>query len=266
MAYQDIEFEISDPYATITLNRPEKLNAFTFETLEEIHDAVARAARSKHVVGIIIAANGRGFCAGLDANALQAATSGGPTMARYQAEEEYPGLFSYFLKTPKPIIAAVNGVAAGGGLVMCLMADVRIASESASFTTVFLKRGLIAEHGSSWLLPRLVGLGRTMDLMFTGERIDAATALSYGLVQKLVKDDELTSYAKNYVKSIASSTAPASIAETKRLIYRHMGLSFTDALHEAETIQNRFVSRTDALEGAQALIEKRSAKFERIGE
>jgi enoyl-CoA hydratase/carnithine racemase len=157
MTYRDIELTIDDPVAVLTLNRPEKLNAFTYETLREIRAAIDACAADRRVVGIVITGNGRGFCAGLDANTLAEVTAA-PAPARAAAPDPLPGIFSYLLHVPKPIIAAVNGVAAGGGLILALMADLRIASEKAS--RPFLKRGLIAEHGSSWLLPRMVGIGR----------------------------------------------------------------------------------------------------------
>ncbi|MEM7466842.1 MAG: enoyl-CoA hydratase-related protein [Pseudomonadota bacterium] len=266
MEYKDITFEISDPQAVITLNRPDKLNAFTFDTLDEIYHAVGQAVAAKSVVGIIITGSGRGFCAGLDSASLSDATGNGQTHASYQKEDNLPGLFSYFTECPKPIITAINGVAAGGGLVMTLLSDVRIAARSASFTTVFLKRGLVAEHGSSWTLPRLVGTGRALDLLFTSDRITAEQAHEFGLVQKLVEDEILVETAKQYVQTIAASAAPEALAASKRMVYGHAGSNFNDALRQAETIQNRFVKLGDAAEGAAALAEKRAPKFERIGE
>lgn len=172
--YTDIEFEIADPVAIIRLNRPEKLNAFTHHTLAEIRSAVEVAANDTRVVGIIITGNGRGFCSGLDSQALLEVTSRKEPAAATPADsDELPGIFSYLLEVPKPVIAAVNGVAAGGGLILALMSDLRIASRDANFITVFLKRGLISEHGSSWLLPRLVGTSRALDLLWMSDRIDA---------------------------------------------------------------------------------------------
>lgn len=261
----DIELHVDDPVAIVRLNRPDKLNAFTFDTLSQIHAAVQQASADERVVGIVITGNGRGFCAGLDVADLEGATGGGPTEAPYQSQERLPGLFSYFLDTPKPVIAAVNGVAAGGGLVLALMSDLRFASTDASFVTVFLKRGLIAEHGSSWLLPRLVGVGHALDLLWSSDRIDATRAYEMGLVQRLVAPDELLRSATDYVRHLAENVSPAAMAETKRLVYAHLGTGFEAALHEAELSQNRFVGRSDAAEGARALIEKRPPGFGRLG-
>src|SRR4029079_16566378 len=153
-----IRYEVDDPVATITLNRPEVLNAFHFPMLAEIREAIEAATADRAVVATVITGEGRGFCAGLDSSVL-AATTGGGGQRPAVAEDELPGLFSYFTRQPKPIIAAVNGVTAGGGFVLASMCDLRFASTQAAFTVVFSKRGLVAEHGITWLLPRQVGLG-----------------------------------------------------------------------------------------------------------
>lgn len=265
--YTDIEFEIADPVAIIRLNRPEKLNAFTHHTLAEIRRAVEVAANDTHVVGIIITGNGRGFCSGLDSQTLLEVTSRKEPAAATPADsDELPGIFSYLLEVPKPVIAAVNGVAAGGGLILALMSDLRIASRNASFITVFLKRGLISEHGSSWLLPRLVGTSRALDLLWMSDRIDAETAADIGLVDKLTEPEQLLDTARDYLTRLAATSAPAAIAETKRLVYRHQGTTYTQALREAEVSTNRFVTLPDAAEGAAALVEKRAPNFKRLGE
>src|SRR5689334_20930293 len=162
--YTDIAVEVEDPVAVVRLNRPEKLNAFTHHTLAEIRRAIEAAAKDPAVVGIVVTGTGRGFSAGLDSQTLMESTAdGGKALkAAGAGNTEVPGLFTYFLGIPKPIVAAVNGVAAGGGLILAMMSDVRIASTAASFTTTFLKRGLIAEHGSTWSLPRMLGPGRAL--------------------------------------------------------------------------------------------------------
>ncbi len=181
-------------------------------------------------------------------------------------EDELPGMFSYLLEVPKPIIAALNGVAAGGGLILALMSDIRFASKDAAVTTVFLKRGLIAEHGSSWILPRLVGTGRALDLLWASDKISADEALSLGLVERVTAADVLVDEAVAYLDKLATTSAPAAIAATKRLVYSHLGKNYREALEEAEIIQNEFVASDDAREGAMALIEKRLPKFGRLGE
>jgi enoyl-CoA hydratase/carnithine racemase len=265
--YTDIQVEIEDPTCVIRLNRPDKLNAFTYHTLNEIRAAIDSAAVDARVVGIIITGNGRGFCAGLDAQVLASVTAGNTDVTSQRpTDDDLPGIFSYLLEVPKPVIAAINGVAAGGGLILALMSDLRIASKDASFTTIFLKRGLISEHGSSWLLPRLIGAGRALDLLWTSDRIDAKTAADIGLVEKLVDADRLIDTAKDYVRKLADSAAPLAVAATKRLVYRHLGMGYVDALKEADVIQKEFVAAPDASEGAQALLEKRTPRFKRLGE
>ncbi len=261
--FADIEFEIDDPVALIRLNRPQRLNAFTYDTLAEIRSAVDTAAADPRVVGIIITGNGRAFSAGLDMATLAAVTEAGSSGAM-RDPDALPGLFSYLLEVPKPVIAAVNGVAAGGGLILALASDLRFASEAATFTTVFSRRGLIAEHGSSWLLPRLVGTGHALDLLWSSTRIDAQRACELGLVERVVAPDALLASARAYVEDLAANVAPATLAETKRLVYRHAGCDVRTALEEAHEAQERFVAGADAREGALSLLEKRPPKFRRV--
>jgi enoyl-CoA hydratase/carnithine racemase len=264
--YHDITLEIHDPVALLRLNRPDRLNAFTYRMLAEIRSAIDAASDDARVVGIVITGNGRGFSAGLDAEVLAEVTGrDAPPKDTAPDSAELPGIFSYLLQTPKPVIAAVNGVAAGGGLILALMSDLRFASTAASFTTIFLKRGLIAEHGSSWLLPRLVGVSRALDLLWMSERIDAAAARELGLVDRVFEPDELVAAACDYVRRLADAAPAAAIAETKRLVYRHLGTDYRTALHEAEISQNRFVTAPDAIEGARAFLERRTPRFARLG-
>src|SRR6204780_1530299 len=193
----NIEYEVDDSIATARLNRPEKLNAFTFAMIAQIRDAVERAASDEGVVAIIITGTGRAFSAGLDAGDLARSTEGGvPSSARDTDPDELPALFSYLLRVPKPVIAAVNGVTAGGGFVLAMMCDLRFAVESASFTTAFSKRGLIAEHGTSWLLPRLVGTSGALDLLWSARRFDAAEGYRIGFVDPLVPHENLVEETK----------------------------------------------------------------------
>ena len=267
MSYSDIEYEVRGSAAIITLNRPDKLNALTYHTLKEIRGAIDHSVLDKAVVGIVITGNGRGFSSGLDAEVLQKVTTrGAEPSAAIRNPEELPGLFSYLLELPKPVIAAVNGVAAGGGLILALMSDIRFASSNAAITTVFLKRGLIAEHGSSWILPRLVGTGKALDLLWASDKISAQECKELGLVERVTEPEDLIDEAVAYVEKLAAVSAPAAIAATKRLVYSHLGKNYREALEEEEPIRNAFVTRDDAKEGAMALIEKRVPIFERLGE
>jgi enoyl-CoA hydratase/carnithine racemase len=264
--YTDIEYEVSDPVALIRLNRPEKLNALTYHTLAEIRSAIDAAANDPAVVGIVITGNGRGFCSGLDAQTLTEVTSdGGQSRRAADDPNALKGMFSYLLEVPKPVIAAVNGVAAGGGLVLATMCDIRIASSAASFVTIFLRRGLIAEHGTSWILPRMMTPGRALDLLWRSERIDATAAKDLGLVEYTCEPEDLLTEATKYIADIAASSAPITVAETKHLVYNHLGMGYREALEEANTYQWRALERPDATEGAAALVEKRLPQFKRLG-
>lgn len=271
--YQDIVVHTADPVCVITLNRPEKLNAFTYRTLGELRSAVEAAAADPAVVGIVITGAGRGFSAGLDADTLAAVTGAAgagevPAEAAVVgrgADGELPGLFSYLLQVPKPVVAALNGVAAGGGVVLAALCDVRIASVDASLTTVFLKRGLVAEHGTSWVLPRLLGPGRALDLLWTSRRIGAEEALAAGMVEHVVPAAELLERAVAYVREIAANASPAAVAATKRMVYEHLGLGYADALRDADREQWLALDGPDAAEGAAALLEKRPPRFGRLG-
>jgi enoyl-CoA hydratase/carnithine racemase len=260
--FTDIEYTVEAPSALIRLNRPDQLNAFTRHTLREIRAAIELAVKDENVVGIVITGTGRAFSAGLDMSELEATTSADAPPAA-AAEDVLPGIFSYLIETPKPVIAALNGVAAGGGLVLALMSDLRFAAETSSLTTVFLKRGLIAEHGTSWLLPRMVGVSRALDLLWMSDKITAAEAASIGLVDRVV--DDPVHAARDYIGRLAETSAPKSIAASKSLIYRHLGTDYTQALKEAESVQNEFVTAPDAIEGARSFMERRPPRFERIG-
>lgn len=266
MSFTDIHYEVRGSAAIITLNRPETLNALTYHTLREIRTAVDQSVNNPDIVGIVFTGSGRGFCSGLDAQVLANVTSGGETASSSaRREDDLPGLFSYLLEVPKPVITALNDIAAGGGLILALMSDLRFASTDAAVTTVFLKRGLIAEHGSSWILPRLVGTGRALDLLWASDKISAKEALDLGLVDRISEPDSLISDAVAYVEKLASTSAPAAMAATKKLVYAHLGVGFREALIEADQVQNEFVARPDAKEGAMALLEKRAPRFERLG-
>ncbi len=258
----EIRYEVDDPVATITLDRPDKLNALTMGMLRELREAVDAAAGDPRVVGIVITGAGRGFCSGLDAAVLGATATAGSSSR--QRTDEVPGMFTWLLEVPKLIIAAVNGVAAGGGFVLATMADIRICSTAGSFVTIFSKRGLIAEHGMTWALPRLIGTGAALDLLWSSRKIDAAEAHRLGLVQAVVEPDDLLAAAHRYVGDLAANVSPASMADTKRLVYRHAGIGYPEALEEVDEVQYGALDRIDAKEGAAALLEKRAPAFPRL--
>ena len=259
----EIRYQVADPVALITLDRPEKLNALTYPMMRDLRQAVNEAAADRAVVGIVITGAGRGFCSGLDATVLSETTAVGSSAQ--QKSDEVPGMFTWLLAIPKPVIAAVNGVAAGGGFVLTVMSDIRIASEAASFTTIFSKRGLVSEHGTTWIVPRLIGAGAALDLLWSSRRIDAQEAYRLGLVQQVVEPDDLLSTARQYVTDLAENVSPASLADTKRLVYNHLGVGYPDALREADDATYAALDRVDAKEGAAALLERRAPSFPRLG-
>ena len=261
-----VVLEIEEPAALIRLDRPEKLNAFTFGMVEEIRRAVDRAAADQRVIGIVVTGAGRAFSAGLDAGDLaRSAAIGAPAEERSaESEDELPALFSYLLRIPKPIIAAVNGVSAGGGFVLAMMCDLRFASENASFTTAFSRRGLIAEHGTSWLLPRLLGTSRALDLLWSSRRIDAAEAFRMGLVDRLVPADKLLEEARAYLRALAAEVSPRSLAVIKSQVYRHLSAPFEPAIRETDALVRESLGHPDATEGVASFMERRPPRFERF--
>jgi enoyl-CoA hydratase/carnithine racemase len=263
--YEQIEVSVTDPVCVIRLNRPEKLNALTYRMLAEIRTAVDAAVADRTVVGIVITGSGRGFCSGLDADVLKATTEAGSRRRTEPQPDELPGMFSYLLRVPKPVVAAVNGVAAGGGLVLALMTDVRFAGPAAAFTTIFSKRGLTAEHGLSWIMPRMMGPGRSLDLLWTSRKIDAQEAYRIGMVEYLSADIDPVDDACTYIRELAETVSPASIADSKAMVYRHVGMGYEDALPEIDVATWAALDRPDSTEGAMSLLERRPPVFPRLG-
>lgn len=257
-----VTYELADSAAIVRLNRPDKLNAFTLAVIGEIRAAVERAAADECATGIIITGNGRGFSAGLDAGDLARSAASGESGAS-TPPDELPALFSFLLRIPKPVIAAVNGVAAGGGFVLAMMCDLRFASDSASFTTVFSKRGLIAEHLTSWLLPRMVGTSRALDLLWSSRRVDAAEALRIGLVDRVVPADRLLGDASAYIADLAANVSPRSMAVIKSQIYRHWAVAVDAAARETDTMMTQALKHPDATEGVMSFVERRPPRFAR---
>lgn len=258
----NVVLEVNDSVALVRLDRPEKLNAFTFRMIAEIRDAVERAASDENAVGIVITGTGRAFSAGLDTSDLARSASGTAPQESPPAGE-LPALFSYLLRVSKPVIAAVNGVAAGGGFVLAMMCDLRFAGENASFTTAFSKRGLIAEHGTSWLLPRLVGTSRALDLLWSSRRFDAAEALRIGFADRVVPSDRVVEEARAYIRDLAANVSPRSLAVMKSEVYVHWSLAMEPAIRDADKLTNEALTHPDATEGVASFVERRPPRFAR---
>jgi len=252
--------------AIVRLNRPEKMNAFTFRMIADIRSAVERAAADENAVGIVITGTGRAFSAGLDTTDLARSTSGEAKsdIESSTPSSDLPALFSYLLRIPKPVIAAVNGVAAGGGFVLAMMADLRFVAESASFTTVFSKRGLIAEHGTSYLLPRLIGTSRALDLLWSSRRFDAAEALRIGFADRIVPGERLLDEACAYINDLAANVSPRSLAVMKAQVYGHLSLGMEAAIRHSDQVMNEALTHPDATEGVESFVERRPPRFLRL--
>jgi enoyl-CoA hydratase/carnithine racemase len=212
--YQEILYQVEDPVATITLNRPDRLNAFTQRMDDELKHAVARAEADPNAVAIVLTGAGRGFCAGADVQRLKRIGEGETTEegANLPADPGDPemdagfrGPHSYLLSVRKPIIAAINGPTAGLGFAIAMFCDMRFASDRAIFTTAFSRRGLIAEWGIGWTLPRLIGTAHALDLLLSARRFDAAEADRVGLVNRVLPHDELLPFVRDEASGLHQS-------------------------------------------------------------
>jgi len=276
MPYREILYAVDDAVAVITMNRPERLNAFTVRMLAEVRHAVAAAEDDARVVGIILTGAGRGFCAGMDLAALDDISAGGrfdPTAAGEIAATpgdpsmgaDFAATFSYFLAVRKPVIAAINGPCAGLGLCFALLCDLRFAERGARFNTAFAARGLVAEHGMSWLLPRLVGTGRALDLLWTARKFAAEEAERWGLVERLCDDGSALAAARDYVAELARTVSPTSLMVMKQQVYRHLMQTLGPAMQDTERLMQESLGRPDFREGVRSFLEQRPPQFARLG-
>jgi len=273
MAYDELLYDVSDHIATITLNRPDKLNAWTMKMENEYRHAMAEAEKDDNVRVIIVTGAGRGFCSGADKSLLSDVMSGnldtndsGDSLdaapgAGNGMSDDFHKQYNFPLAVKKPILCAVNGAAVGLGFVHTLYCDIRWASDQAKFSTIFSQRGLVAEHGSSWMLPRIVGLENAIDLLYSGRTIDAAEAQRMGLVSRVVPHDQLMASVRDYATMLATQCSPRSLADMKREIYNALTQSFGQAYDvTVDDMVNSFGSE-DFREGISSLIEKRPAQF-----
>ena len=261
MTYKCLLYEVKDGVATLTLNRPERLNALGDTLREDLHDAVTAAAADPDVRVIIITGAGKGFCAGGDVKAMNEGKERGA--ARPLMERVAPGRDRTVLAlrdAPKPVIAAVNGAAAGAGMNLALACDIRIASTAAKFAQAFVKRGLHPDWGGTYFLPRVVGTAKACELIFTGDVIDAQEALRLGIVNAVYAPEELMPAAYELARKIASGP-PIAIRLAKRALYHSEETDLRGAL-EFETFAQNVCSETeDAREGIRAFVEKRAPSF-----
>ena len=259
MTYTEIQYEARDSVLTITLDRPDRLNAFTVRMSEELVDAFDRADADDEVRAVVLTGAGRGFCAGADLGV------GGTTFAYSDgaAHRDHGGKVSLrIFESLKPVIVAINGPAVGVGVTMTLPADVRLASTAARLGFVFARRGIVPEAASSWFLPRLVGISRALEWATTGRVFDAQEAREGGLVRSVHEPEDLLPAAYGLAREIADNTAPVSVALTRQMMWRMLGADHPMTAHEVDSraIQARGVSG-DAREGVTAFLEKRPASF-----
>jgi len=279
MDFQDITYAVDAGVATVTLNRPDQLNAWRAEMDREVRDAMRAASRDEAVRVIVLTGAGRGFCAGADMKVLQstiasaqdepgssnrsgaAATYDRPIVFDPASRSDFQRQYSYFPAVPKPIIAAINGACAGLGLVLALYADLRFASDAAKFTTAFSRRGLIAEHGVSWLLPRLVGIANAADLLFSARIFLAPEAAALGLVNRVIPHERFQEEVAAYARMLAKDVSPRSLRDMKREIWNAQFQDLGEAIDAANAdMQASFVSE-DFKEGVAHFVEKRAAAF-----
>jgi enoyl-CoA hydratase/carnithine racemase len=263
--FQQIRYDVADRVATITLHRPEQLNAFTNTMMRETIAAFDLADADDDVRAVIVTGAGRGFCAGADLSAGgDTFSAGGSDVAtRSGVLRDGGGLVALrIFDCLKPVIAAVNGPAVGVGVTMTLPMDIRLASEQARFGFVFARRGIVPEACSSWFLPRLVGISQAAEWCYTGRLFPAAEALAGGLVRSVHPPDELLPAARAIATEIAAHTAPVSVALTRRMLWRMLGADHPIVAHRADSrgIAERGRS-SDSREGVVSFLEKRPAVF-----
>ena len=264
MEFEQILYEVDDHVLTITLNRPDRLNAFTATMGRELIEALDAADADDDVRAIVVTGAGRGFCAGAD---LEAGGSTFDWSERHAAGEEVPrdggGRISLRLfECVKPVIAAINGPAVGVGITMTLPMDVRLAAEGAKIGFVFARRGIVPEACSSWFLPRLVGISQAMEWAATGRVFDASEALAGGLVRSVHAPDDVLGAARDLAREIADNSAPVSVALARRMLWTMLGAPHPMEAHRADSRAMFARGRSvDAVEGVTSFLEKRPAEF-----
>jgi enoyl-CoA hydratase/carnithine racemase len=275
-AYEEIIYDVDDPVATITLNRPSRLNAWTDRMGFEVRHAVAQAEADPQVVGIVLTGAGRGFCSGADMSRLSAAAGGERAVTPRPGELEsdpgdasfgddlHLGTHTYLMSVPKPVIAAINGPVAGMAVPIALACDLRFMAQDAVLMTAFSRRGLVAEWGLSWMLPRLVGTAVALDLLFSSRQVTGTEAAAMGLVNAALPAGEVLGHAQRYVRELAATASPASMAIMKRQVYQQLHAGLLAAEREASALMMDSFGRQDFREGVQSYLERRPPAFERL--
>ena len=257
MADDPVLYEQRGPVALITLNRPDRLNAWNASLERRYFELLDQCATDRSVRSIVVTGAGRGFCAGADMDVLQGIgnenADGMSRGARYQQW--------HTTEIPKPVIAAINGACAGIGLCQALLCDIRFAAAGAKFTTAFARRGLVAEHSISWTLPRLVGPAKALDLLMSGRTFLAEEAERAGLVNEVVPGDQLLDHAVAYAHELATFSSPASMAMMKKQVWADLEKGLRAATEAASALMLESFTRPDFKEGVQSFLEKRVPDF-----
>ncbi len=270
MELKATQYEVRDGIGTITLNRPARLNAWTGRMHAEYRFNLAAADADAAVRAIIVTGAGRGFCVGGDAAALEGHVRKGgydPGTPEAMASPgtgvaaEFNGPFAYHFGLSKPVIAAMNGAAAGVGLALACFADVRFAAAGAKFTTAHGKLNLPAEYGLSWLLPRMIGLTRANDLLLSSRVFLAEEAKSLGMVNEVYPADQVLEEARRYAERLIATVSPGSLMATRRQIYRDLHRGIGASVDDSEALIRRMMREPDYAEGVAAFLEKRSPRW-----
>ncbi len=253
-----VQRTVQDGVAVLTLNRPDRLNAWTPEMGRAYFDSLAECAALEQVRVIVVTGAGRGFCAGADMENLQSLGENG---AEPSAGEPDPRPQSYPLSISKLVIAAVNGACAGIGLVLALMCDLRFVAEGAKLTTAFARRGLVAEYGIAWILPRLLGPARALDLLLSGRVVLGEEAAALGLANRAIAPERLLDETLAYARDLAVNCSPASMAAMKAQVYADLERGLDGALAEAGRLMLGSFAQPDFKEGVASFMERREPRF-----
>lgn len=256
---ETVVYSQDGPIVTLTLNRPHRLNAWTPEMGSLYFDLLQRATDDPDARVIVVTGAGRAFCAGADMEVLRAIGAGEEERSRDVRRQ------TFTLSIPKPVIAMINGPVAGIGLIMALMCDIRFAATGAKVTTAFARRGLIAEHGVSWLLPRLLGPARALDLLLSGRTLLTDEAAELGLLNRVVEPGRLAEETYAYARDIAENCSPRSLSVIKRQIWSHLDKDLPFVLEESSDLMVESMKHQDFREGVASYMEKRPPRFAGVG-
>jgi enoyl-CoA hydratase/carnithine racemase len=267
VSYQHILYDVSEKIATITLNRPDRMNAWTPIMERDVRDAMETAAADEDVRVIVLTGSGRAFCAGADMEALKGLDPDDVRRAQnlppfdMNRRPDWQARYAYYPSIPKPVIGMLNGATAGIGLVHALYCDLRFAADNTVFTTSFARRGLIAEHGISWMLPRIVGHANALDLLMSARRVSSEEALRIGLVNRLYPSEQLREQTYAYARDLADFVSPSATAVIKRQLYDVPFQTLSEATIDANREMVAALRGSDFREGVASFMEKRPPRF-----